>query len=80
MVPVGRAAAWAAVSTPRASPAATVNPASPSPAAMPRAMRSPRDDALRAPITAITSRDSQAGSPRTHRIAGAPSIWRRLSG
>ena len=80
MVPLGRAALWAAVSMPRASPATTVCPASPRPAAMPRAIRSPRDEALRAPITATGSRDSQAGSPRSHRTGGAPSISRSAGG
>ena len=66
-VPVASAPAWARASMPRAMPETTTSPAAPRSAASRSARWSPPDDALRAPTTAIESRDSR--SPRPHTLS-----------
>ncbi len=80
IVPPAQAASCAAVSMPRASPAVTVRPASASARDMPAAIRSPRDEAFRAPTSATCGRDRQAGSPRTQITGGASSMSRSSAG
>ena len=80
IVPGAQAASCAAVSMPRASPAVTTSPVSASARDMPAAIRSPRDEAFRAPTSAIRGRARQRGSPETQITGGASSMSRKRSG
>ena len=70
-LPSARAAACASASIPRAMPDTTVNPAAASPCPKRRAIRIPREDALRAPTIATAGRFKRPTSPSAQRIGGA---------
>ena len=74
MDPFLAAARCAHVSIPRASPETTTYPASLNSLASARAMRVPKDDALRAPTRATVGRVKADKFPRTQSIGGASGI------